>query len=199
MASNFTGGQVNEDSELDRLFEHLTLVHHTRQALAVEFYGLTERLVRKSRYYKPGRFGSPLTFSHCFEYQYPSKKRGREELYFSKGTVIDDSIDIRFSQANDRLHRIHGPAYINHLHHVEIWIRNGVIDREDGPAIIHKENRLWVKNGYFHRLDGPAIDTKHCNKQYWINGQELSPKDFKKEIKRRIKKGQYSEKRSKEI
>lgn len=36
----------------------------------------------------------------------------------------------------------------------------------------------WTKNGKSHREDGPAITHGSGNVEYWINGVELSEKEF---------------------
>lgn len=97
--------------------------------------------------------------------------------------------DIEYKNAAGKRHRIWGPAYISKKYDIEIWYKNGEYHRENGPAITHKNNFLWYYGGKLHNLQGPAIDTGGGPKQYWINGQKLSPKEYKKEIARRIRKG----------
>jgi hypothetical protein len=54
----------------------------------------------------------------------------------------------------------------------EIWFRDYIIHREDGPAIIHKNGSLaYCENGVFHREDGPAIINSHGQVQYWNRGK----------------------------
>jgi hypothetical protein len=46
----------------------------------------------------------------------------------------------------------------------EIWIREGEIHRDHGPAIFDSVgNELWYRNGKLHREDGPAVtsDAEH--------------------------------------
>lgn len=86
-------------------------------------------------------------------------------------------------------HRIYGPAYVSYAYHYEEWCINGEYHRVDGPAVKHKDTEYWYQNGKLHRLDGPAIITPGGPKQYWIGGQKLSPKEYKKEIARRKRKG----------
>lgn len=39
------------------------------------------------------------------------------------------------------------------------WYKDGVLHREDGPAVIGKdEHKEWWVNGKLHREDGPAIN-----------------------------------------
>lgn len=49
-----------------------------------------------------------------------------------------------------------------------VWFaKNGIIHREDGPAIKHSNGYCsWYFNGNFHRINGPAID--HATRKYWF-------------------------------
>lgn len=100
--------------------------------------------------------------------------------------------DKTYRNKEGKLHRLYGPAYINRDYNVEMWYKDGVLHRGDGgPAVIHNDNRYWYVDGLRHREDGPAIDSKGQSKQYWLNGQRLSPKEYKKEMARRSRKGHY--------
>lgn len=94
-----------------------------------------------------------------------------------------------YINAEGKRHRIHGPALINSAYNIEEWYKNGEYHRLNGPAVSHSGNYYWYKNGEYHRLGGPAVETKFGPKQYWINGQRYSPKEYKKEMKRRERKG----------
>ena len=52
------------------------------------------------------------------------------------------------------------------------WYKDGLIHREDGPAIIYKDGaQYWYKNGKYHRDDGPAAICRDGS-QYWLkNGK----------------------------
>jgi hypothetical protein len=97
--------------------------------------------------------------------------------------------DVEYRNAEGKRHRIYGPAYISTKHHLEEWYKDGMRHREDGPAYTHKNNRVWFYEDKLHRLDGPAVDEGGGPKQYWIMGQRLSLKEYKKEIARRKRKG----------
>ena len=48
------------------------------------------------------------------------------------------------------------------------WYLNGVLHREDGPAVEHIDGQYgWYINGKLHREDGPAVYTAHGEK-YWF-------------------------------
>ena len=38
---------------------------------------------------------------------------------------------------------------------------------------------LWYRNGKYHREDGPAVIYANGNIEYWINGVQLTPVQFK--------------------
>lgn len=99
--------------------------------------------------------------------------------------------DVPVSSRN--MHRLFGPAYISRKYNIEAWYKDGEFHRVGGPAYRHKNNQVWMVDGKLHRLDGPAVDIKGHPKEYWINGQKLSPKEYKKEIERRHRKGLINE------
>jgi hypothetical protein len=97
--------------------------------------------------------------------------------------------DVVYLNKEGKKHRIYGPAYISINYDIEIWYKEGEYHRLDGPAIKHKKSFIWYKEGKLHRLDGPAVIEGGGPKQYWIDGRRLSPKEYKKEIARRKRKG----------
>ncbi len=97
--------------------------------------------------------------------------------------------DIVYYNNDRQKHRKYGPAHISHIYDFEAWYINGELHRIGGPARRHKDSRWWFVEGKLHRLDGPAVDMKGHPREYWINGQKLSPKEYKKEIERRKRKG----------
>lgn len=100
---------------------------------------------------------------------------------------ISKFTDVVYFNNENKIHRIYGPAYISK--NFEMWFKNGILHRENNPAVIHKENKFWFLDGKLHRLDGPAIIDPCGPRRYFINGQELPPKEYKKEINRRKRKG----------
>jgi hypothetical protein len=41
------------------------------------------------------------------------------------------------------------------------WRKNGLIGRDDGPAVVHEDGTMcWYKDGLLHRDDGPAIERR---------------------------------------
>lgn len=52
------------------------------------------------------------------------------------------------------------------------WYKDGIIHREDGPAIIYTSGRKeWLQNGFLHREGGPAIESESGSKFWILNGK----------------------------
>ena len=123
-------------------------------------------------------------------------KAGRPMLY-DRGTLYDDywgwvrnkKEDIVYLNNNGVRHKLYGPSYISLNFDIEAWYKEGKLHRVGGPAYRHKKSKFWCFEGKLHRLDGPAVDMEGNSKQYWIHGQQWSPKNYKKEIERRRRKG----------
>jgi hypothetical protein len=116
--------------------------------------------------------------------------------YYSNGRLWEDwwgwatgPLDAVYINKENVYHRIYGPAYVSTKYGIEAWYKDGNFHRLDGPAYQHKGSKFWLVDGKFHRLDGPAVDAKGHPKEYWIGGQRMSPKIYKKEIERRKRKG----------
>ena len=100
-----------------------------------------------------------------------------------------DLVDIEYRDTDGIVHRIYGPARISKKYNVQEWYKNGLRHRENGPAVIHKNNMVWFYEGELHRLDGPAVIEQGGPKQYWIYGVKYSKKQYEWEIRRRKRKG----------
>lgn len=161
--------------ELDRLYDELTITKELEDTRGVLWWG---GYISALRYWHvPNGFSS---WTGAW-YKYAGGK------------------DIVYRNRDRRLHRVSGPAYVNPFNKSEEWYRDGKLHREDGPAIIHKQTMLWYKDGKLHNLDGPAIVDPAGPSQYWINGQRLSPKEYRKEILRRKRKNDNKKKPAKDI
>lgn len=75
---------------------------------------------------------------------------------------------------------------------VDIYARkyflNGVLHREDGPAVEYHNNggKVWYQNGLIHRLDGPALEYSDGTNDWYYKGQLIecdSQEEFEKLIK----------------
>ena len=75
-----------------------------------------------------------------------------------------------FFTCNDKIHRIAGPAVVYDCGDREWW-QNGLIHRDDGPAIDASYGVEWWRNGLKHRENGPAVETNGGRKEYWKHGK----------------------------
>ena len=53
----------------------------------------------------------------------------------------------------------------------ETWWYEGVLHRDDGPAVKDRWGEYWYSNGLVHREDGPAVIRTNGDLQYWNYGQ----------------------------
>ena len=52
------------------------------------------------------------------------------------------------------------------------WTRNGLPDREDGPAIITPDgSRFWYRKGKLDRDDGPAVEHADGSREWHLRGK----------------------------
>ena len=52
------------------------------------------------------------------------------------------------------------------------WLFNGLLHREDGPAIESAEGvKAWWIHGEIHREDGPATEWADGTKEWYIHGE----------------------------
>ena len=54
------------------------------------------------------------------------------------------------------------------------WRKDGVLHREDGPALITANSRRWYLHGKCHREDGPAIEWADGDKWWYFDGIRIS-------------------------
>lgn len=151
---------MDTNNNIDRLYEELTLNRDMCEPLAPLFDG----------------YGPIPQYWNYYRHQYPVRDPGNH-------------YDIVYTNGEGKKHRIYGPAYVSSKFNIEAWYKEGRLHRVGGPAYMHNRNMVWFYEGILHRLDGPAVIEMGGPKQYWIMGQRLSPKEYKKEIARRKRKG----------
>lgn len=105
---------------------------------------------------------------------------------------MNDGLNIDFSgvkwwHQNGLLHREDGPA-IEYPSGDKIWCQNDLYHRLDGPAIEWANgSKIWYQNGQKHRLDGPAIEySSGYNKEWYFYGKRIycnSQEEFEEHIK----------------
>ena len=56
------------------------------------------------------------------------------------------------------------------------WWFNGVLHREDGPAVEYVNgSKEWFLNGKCHREDGPAMEYSDGHNSWFLNGEATDP------------------------
>lgn len=67
-----------------------------------------------------------------------------------------------------------------------VWMWNGKVHREDGPAIQHESGYFaWYFEGKKHRLVGPAIIWHDGSMEWWINDVQLTDEEFNQWLEKR--------------
>jgi hypothetical protein len=83
---------------------------------------------------------------------------------------------------NGVLHREDGPA-LEHPSGTKEWFLNDKRHREDGPAIVHYDGtKAWFVNDKRHREDGPAVVCFDGYKEWWLNGKVLTEEQFNEKM-----------------
>lgn len=60
----------------------------------------------------------------------------------------------------------------------EYWFVNGILHREDGPAVIRFDGQQrWFYNNLLHRSDGPAIVHSEGYKTWFLRGEPVSAQE----------------------
>ena len=53
----------------------------------------------------------------------------------------------------------------------EYWFLNGLLHREDAPAMIESDgSQRWYLNNQLHRTDGPAVILANGTQKWFLNG-----------------------------
>ncbi len=153
----------DHDKSVDALWEELTLDKETGPATRTPFGGI---LSNPYGYHWPAGYPTHPT---AYRTEYRNKK--------------------------GEYHRLGGPAVFSRDLEYELWYKDGEFHRndKDGPAFRHKGYSVWYVEGKKHNHYGPAVIDPSGPKQYWIGGQRYSPKEYKKEIARRKRKGVIKE------
>jgi hypothetical protein len=72
------------------------------------------------------------------------------------------------------LHCLSGPA-IEYVDGTQEWWVNGLLHREDGPAVIRKNlgnlDNQWYLNGQLHRENGPAVEYANGTEEWYREGK----------------------------
>lgn len=101
--------------------------------------------------------------------------------------VVDDNLNEWWYNKDGQLHREDDkPAVICSRDGTEIWYKNGLRHRDNGPAFVRRnETQEWIKNGKLHREDGPAVIRREKH-YYYFEGKEFANMNDLKEFKQII-------------
>ena len=100
---------------------------------------------------------------------------------------IDDYGTTRWFNSDGILHREDGPA-IEHADGNQYWLVNGILHRDEfeGPAAIHANFRKeWFLRGILHRTSGPAVEYDNGDAEWWIDNSRLTSIKFSKFLSER--------------
>jgi hypothetical protein len=76
---------------------------------------------------------------------------------------------------NGVLHREDGPA-VERTNGTKIWWLHGKYHREDGPAVEWADgSKDWYLHDKHHREDGPACEWADGTKTWWLHGEKVHP------------------------
>jgi hypothetical protein len=99
----------------------------------------------------------------------------------SRPTITHLNGDI-YHKLNGVLHREDGPALIS-SGGSKHWYQNGSLHRIAGPAVERSNGDTeWWLCGERHRLNGPAIEHSDGYKEWWIKGRQYTEEEFLKKI-----------------
>jgi hypothetical protein len=88
-----------------------------------------------------------------------------------KSTMHVDGEGNEIWSINGIIHREDGPA-VEYVNGDKTWYHDGKIHRSDGPAYEGADGtKTWYSNGQFHRVGGPAHEGAAGNKAWWIRGK----------------------------
>jgi hypothetical protein len=61
----------------------------------------------------------------------------------------------------------------------QTWMLNGLLHREDGPAVISPSGyQAWYLHDQLHREDGPAVVFPNGSRFWYLNGMELDEQEI---------------------
>jgi len=96
-----------------------------------------------------------------------------------QGKIIDKDGTERWYK-DGLLHREDGPAVI-FKDGTEYWYKAGQRHREGGPAILDRNgDEWWYKDGLRHREDGPALIRNNGDNLYYLNNSPIKEKSYLK-------------------
>ena len=92
--------------------------------------------------------------------------------------VIDTFGNKEWRNVDGVLHREDGPAIILSSGST-LYYRDGKLHRLDGPAVeLANGSKSWYLNGKLHREDGPAIEWANGSKEWYLNDKWYTEEEY---------------------
>lgn len=131
-----------------------------------------------TRYYKNGKLDTPPVKDE----EIPTYEQWNEKFFYKNGKLVkkvsSNGVIFRYNTKGDH----HSPD--NNTPAFEAgsqkhWYKNGELHREDDlPAKVSEYANFWYKKGIPHRTSGPAVVHENGEKEYWVNGENVSEDVF---------------------
>jgi hypothetical protein len=92
--------------------------------------------------------------------------------------IINDDGDEIWHKEGKR-HRDNDLPAVIYFNGSKFWYKKGQLHREnDLPAVIYADGtQKWYKDGEHHRENGPAVIWHDGEKEYWLNGRQVSEEE----------------------
>lgn len=147
---------------------------HVQQTIPLEGYQPIDKLDTSN----------PPTNNKTRVYRFESKE---EREHFKEGTPSTspkakngkrtENGDVIYYK-DGMIHREDGPA-MECKNGDKFWFHNEVPHRIGGPACEFANGpKMWMVNGVRHREDGPAIENTRTGNKYFLNGKELTEQEY---------------------
>jgi hypothetical protein len=96
--------------------------------------------------------------------------RAEDLIIEDNNKCVTNQITILESLTKDQLLQLM-PNKITRKNGTIEYYKNGLLHRENGPAIIYADGRKkWYQNGHLHRLDGPASEWPKFYREWYQTG-----------------------------
>ena len=124
-----------------------------------------------------------LTFKQFTESSIPYVHQPSGVTYYYKDKYIPHGAH---TDKDNILHRDDGPAIISPAGS-EYWYQNDQLHRIGEPAVtLPGGGKQWWERNKLHREEGPAVIlANNGGFQWWINGKQITEKEFNERLKRK--------------
>ena len=131
-----------------------------------------------TRYYKNGKLDTPPVKDE----EIPTYEQWNEKFFYKNGKLVkkvsSNGVIFRYNTKGD-YHSPDNNTPAWEAGSIKHWYKNGELHREDDlPARITSTEQHWYKKGMLHRTTGPAVVYENGNKEYWVNGENVTEDVF---------------------